>query len=248
MYLVSRPKPLSDGNNQALAKAEAVSFPPGYLRFLRSFGEGTYSGWMNVQLPDPEVLKPFAEYGLWEHDADSPITERQIGECVAIGTTVDGDFLAMHPRTAQLLWLPRHAVQVTAIPLQAREREDEATYASVLDEIYRQVYGCGREGAVFYEPWTGSRGHLFLRLPPGQDQLSLPDLAGMCRTAFSPDLSIETDYSCYLFYQTLGGYVRFNYANKQEVAVMYEQEEIQAFAAIKQWLVSKGCEPYPENK
>ncbi|MFE4571788.1 hypothetical protein [Paenibacillus chitinolyticus] len=246
MYLVSRPKPLSDSTNQALAKDEAT-FPPGYLRFLRSFGEGTYRGWMNVQLPDPEVLKPFAEYGLWEHDADSPITERQIAECVAISTTVDGDFLAVHPQTDQLLWLPRHGEQVTAIPLQAREREDEATYASVLDEIYRQVYGCGREGAVYYEPWTGSRSHFFLRLPPGQEQFSLADLAGMCRAAFSPDLSVETEYSCFLFYQALGGYVRFNYANGQEVAVMYEQDEVQAVDVIKQWLLSKGCEPYPEK-
>ncbi|WP_217560636.1 hypothetical protein [Paenibacillus sp. GbtcB18] len=246
MYLVSRPKPLSDGINQALAIDEAV-FPPGYLRFLRSFGEGTYRGWMNVQLPDPEVLKPFAEYGLWEHDADSPITERQIAECVAVGTTVDGDFLAVHPQTAQLLWLPRHGERVTAIPLQTREREDEATYASVLDEIYRQVYGCGREGAVYYEPWTGSRSHFFLRLPPGQEGFSLVDLAGMCRAAFSPDLSVETEYSCFLFYQAWGGYVRFNYANGQEVAVMYEQDEIQAVDVIKQWLVSKGCEPYPKK-
>jgi len=246
MYLVSRPKPLSDGINQALAIDEAV-FPPGYLRFLRSFGEGTYRGWMNVQLPDPEVLKPFAECGLWEHDADSPITERQIAECVAVGTTVDGDFLAVHPQTAQLLWLPRHGEQVAAILLQKREREDEATYASVLDEIYRQVYGCGREGAVYYEPWTGSRSHFFLRLPPGQEQCSLADLAGMCRAAFSPDLSVETEYSCFLFYQAWGGYVRFNYANGQEVAVLYEQDEIQAVDVIKQWLVSKGCEPYPEK-
>ncbi|MFS0841062.1 hypothetical protein [Paenibacillus sp. 1P03SA] len=262
MYLVSGPKPLPDGIDRRIAKEEAACFPPGYLRFLRSFGEGTYSGWMNVQRPDPEVLKPFAEYGLWEHDADSPITERQIGECVAIGTTVDGDFLAVHPPTARLIWLPRHAEQVTAISLQTRQQEEEGTYASVLDEIYRQVYGRVRERAAYYEPWTGTGSHLFLRLPPGPDQLSLPDLSGLCRAAFPPDLSglcraafppdlsVETDYSCHLFYQTLGGYVRFNYANKQEVAVMYEQDASsqETFAAIRQWLVSKGCEPYPDSK
>ncbi|WP_234405591.1 hypothetical protein [Paenibacillus sp. IHBB 10380] len=154
-----------------------------------------------------EVLKPFAEYELWEHDEDSPITAQQIGQCVAIGTTVDGDFLALHPETAQLLWLPRHAEQLMAITLQARERKDERTYVMVLDEIYRQVYGSGQED----EPWTGSQSHLFLRLPPGQDQLSLPKLAGMCRAAFSPDLAVETGYTCHLFYRQLGGYIRFNY-------------------------------------
>ncbi|MEC0090834.1 hypothetical protein [Paenibacillus macquariensis] len=244
MYIVSRPKPLSDDRNQALVEEDATSFPPGYLRFLRRFGAGTYRGWMNICLPDTEVLKPFAEYDLWEHDADSPIMQQQISQCVAIGTTVDGDFLAVHPQTAQLLWLPRHAERLKVLSLQAREQEDEGMYAMVLDEIYRQVYGSSQEGAVYYEPWSGSQSHLFLRLPPGQDQLSLPELAGMCRAAFPPDLSVENIYACHLFYRQLGGYVRFNYANKQEVAVMYEQDAQQSFAVMEQWLLSKGCETH----
>ncbi|MCM3041246.1 hypothetical protein M3201_16195 [Paenibacillus motobuensis] len=242
MYIVSRQKPLSEGQRQMLAKEDAAIYPPGYLRFLQRFGEGTYRGWINVQLPDSEVLKPFAEYELWECDEDSPITEQQIGECIAIGTTVDGDFLAVHPQMAGLLWLPRHAEYIKAISLQAREQEDEGMYALVLDEIYCQVYGSSQEDSVYYEPWTGTRSHLFLRLPPGQDQISLPELAGMCQANFPPDLSIETPYACFLFYQQLGGYVRLNYAYQQEVAVFYEQDAQQAFAVIEQWLLSKGCE------
>ncbi|WP_391574503.1 hypothetical protein [Cohnella sp.] len=242
MYIVSRPKSLSDGQNRGLAMEDATIYPPGYFWFLRQFGEGTYRGWMNVQLPDTEVLKPFAEYGLWEHDEDSPITEEQIGECIAIGTTVDGDFLAIHPQTAGLLWLPRHAERIKAISLQARESEDESTYALMLDEIYLQMYGKSQEGPVYYEPWTGTRSHLFLRLPPGENQLSLPELAEACKADFPPDLSIETPYTCFLFYQQLGGYVRLNYANQQEVAVFYEQEAQPASAVIEQWLLSKGCE------
>ncbi len=244
MYIVSRPKPLSEDQNQALAKEDAAVFPPGYLRFLRRFGEGTYRGWMNVQLPDPEVLEPFAQYGLWEHDEDSPITEQQIGECIAIGTTVDGDFLAVHPQTAGLLWLPRHGEHIKAISLQTQEpiQEDDGIYALVLDEIYRQLYGRSQEEAAYYEPWTGARSHLFLRLPPGQGQLSLPELAEACRADFSPDLSIETSYACFLFYRKLGGYVRLNYAYGQEVAVFYEQDAQQVFTDIEQWLLSKGCE------
>lgn len=242
MYLVSQPKGLSDGRNQALAKEEAALFPPGYLRFLQRFGAGTYRGWMNVYLPDTEVLKPFAEYDLWEHDADSPITQQQIGQCVAIGTTVDGDFLAVHPQTDQLLWLPRHAERLKALSLQGQEQGDEEMYARLLDKIYRQVYGSDQEGTVYYEPWSETRSHLFLRLPSVQDRLLLPKLAGMCREAFLPDLALENEYVCQLFYRQLGGYVRFNYANKQEVAVVYEEYAEQAFAVMKQWLISKGCE------
>ncbi|AIQ75198.1 MULTISPECIES: hypothetical protein [Paenibacillus] len=247
MYIVSRPKPLSDDQNQALAKEDAAVYPPGYLRFLRRFGEGTYRGWLNVQLPDAEVLKPFAEYGLWEHDENSPITEQQIGECIVIGTTVDGDFLAVYPQTAGLLWLPRHAEHVKAIFLQAPEQEDEGMYALVLDEIYRQVYGIIQGESVYYEPWTGTRSHRFLRLPQGQDQLTLPELAGLCQHEFPPDLFNENAYACFLFYRQLGGYVRLNYAYQQEVAVFYEQDTGQAFADMEQWLLSKGCEAISEN-
>ncbi|WP_213653418.1 hypothetical protein [Paenibacillus vini] len=244
MYIVSRPKPLSEGQNHMLAKEDASVFPPGYLRFLRRFGEGTYRGWMNVQLPDPKVLKPFAEYELWEFDEDSPITEQQIGECIALGTTVDGDFLAVHPRTGGLLWLPRHAEQVMAISLQTldQKQEDDEMYTLVLDEIYRQVYGRSPEEAVYYEPWTGTRNYLFFRLRPGQGQPSLPELAEACRAEFPPDMTIETPFVCLLFYRKLGGYIRLNYAYGQEVAVFYEQDEHQAFAVLEQWLLSKGCE------
>jgi len=247
MYIVSRQKQLSEGQNQVLAKEDAAIYPPGYHRFLQRFGEGTYRGWVNVQLPDTEVLKPFAEYGLWECDEDSPITEQQIGECIAIGTTVDGDFLAVHPQMAGLFWLPRHAEYIKVISLQAREQEDEGMYALVLDEIYRQVYGISQGESIYYEPWTGTRSHLFLRLPQGQDQLTLPELADLCQNEFPPDLSIENAYACFLFYRQLGGYVRLNYAYQQEVAVFYEQDAGQAFEVMEQWLLSKGCEAISEN-
>lgn len=130
------------------------------------------------------------------------------------------------------------------ISLSARVLEDDDLYARVLDETYRQVYGKSQDGAVYYEPWTNSRSHIFLRLPPGAGHLSLPELARMCRAAFSPDLAIETEYACHLFYQQLGGYVRFNYANKQEVAVFYEQDAKQVFTVMEQWLLSKGTESY----
>lgn len=244
MYIVSRPKPLSEGQNHVLTKEDASMYPPGYIQFLQRFGEGTYRGWINVQLPDSEVLKPFAEYGLWECDEDSSINEQQIGECIVIGTTIDGDFLAVHPQMAGLVWLPRHSEQIQVISLQAWEQEDEGKYALMLDEIYRHVYGSRPTEAVYYEPWTGTRSHLFLRLEPGQGLLSLSELAGACQADFPPDLSIENPYTCFLFYQRMGGYIRINYAYQQEVAVFYEQDAGQAFAVIEKWLLSKGAKRF----
>ncbi|ETT77133.1 hypothetical protein C173_04816 [Paenibacillus sp. FSL R7-277] len=244
MYIVSEPKGLSEHHRHMLEAENAGLYPPAYIRFLQQYGEGTYRGWMNVQTPDTEVLRPFAEYGLWEHDQDSPITEQQIGECTAIGTTVDGDFLAVHPKVDGLLWLPRHAEQIQAIPLPAGGQEKDESYAMILDGIYRRMYGRSQEESVYYEPWTGTREHLFLRMPPGEGPLALTELADLCRAEAPPDLFIENPYVCYLFYRNLGGYIRLNLAGGQEVAVFYEQAAGQASAKMKEWLLSKGCEQY----
>lgn len=204
MYIVSETKGLSEHLRHLLEAENAELYPPAYTKFLQQYGEGTYRGWMNVQAPDPEVLRPFAEYGLWEHDEDSPITEQQIGECTAIGTTVDGDFLAVHPGVSGLLWLPRHAEQIQAIPLSAGEGEEAVGYALILDGIYRRIYGRSQEESVYYEPWTGTREHVFLRMPPGAGQLALTELADLYRADHPPDLFIENPYVCYLFYRELG--------------------------------------------
>ncbi|WP_221797158.1 hypothetical protein [Paenibacillus typhae] len=37
-------------------------------------------------------------------------------------------------------------------------------------------------------------------------------------------MSCETLYVCFLFYQELGGYVRFNIAYQQEMAIVFEQD------------------------
>ncbi|WP_341346247.1 hypothetical protein [Paenibacillus sp. FSL H3-0469] len=244
MYIVSEPKRLSEHHRQQLEAENTVLYPPAYLQFLQQYGEGTYRGWMNVQLPDPEVLRPFAEYGLWEHDEDSPITEQQIGECTAIGSTVDGDFLAVHPRVNGLLWLPRYAEQIQAIPLPAVEEEEAVGYALILDGIYRRMYGRSQEESVYYEPWTGTREHFFLRMPPGAGRLALTELADLYRADHPPDLFIANPYVCYLFYRELGGYIRLNLAGGQEVAVFYEQAAGQVSARMKEWLLSMGCELY----
>jgi len=241
MYLVSQSYPLLDRGGQIPEEKATAVFPPGYMRFLQRFGAGTYRGWINVYWPDAEALKPFVEYDLWEHDEDSPITQQQIGELIAIGSSVDGDFLAVHPPTGQVLWLPRHGDQLQRLSLDVSEPEDDEAYARSLDEIFRVVYGNVQEDEVYYEPRSDTRNHLFLRLPPDQDRLTLPQLAGLCREAFPPDLVIENQYGCKLFNRRLGGYIRFNYANRQEVAIIYEKDAGQLLADIKQWLLSQGC-------
>lgn len=247
MYLVSEPKQLTEDQHHMLEGIKSNLYPPGYLRFLQRYGEGTYRGWMNVHMPDAEVLKPFPDYGLWEHDEASPITEQQIGACIAIGTTVDGDFLAVHPQTAQFIWLPRHeeVLKSLSISITMGDEEEEVDwYIEVLEDIYNQVYGSNPADPSYYEPWTDAKRHLFLRLPPEQEPLTLSELADMCREAFHPDQFIQNEYTCKLFYQQLGGYLRFNIANGQEIALIYEQHAQSLLDAMEHWLLLHGCERY----
>ncbi|MHA7965419.1 hypothetical protein ACX93W_14895 [Paenibacillus sp. CAU 1782] len=240
MYIVSRPKGLLHTPN--LFKQEGIFYPAGYQQFLEQNGAGTFRGWMDVYPPDGEVLKPFAQYDLWEHDEDSPISQEQIQQCIAIGTSVDGDFLAVYLGSNQLLWLPRHGERITAFHPVAENVEDTADYALLLDELYFQIYGARPMEVAYYEPWSETRNHFFLRLPPGDDRPSLQELSAMCGAVFPPDLKIENEYGCRLFHRELGGYIRFNYANRQEVALFYENSALELFETISQWLISKGCQ------
>ena len=59
MYVVShRLKPVSAEELGHFEQQYSVSLPASYRQWLEQYGEGTYSGWMNIQRPDQEVLKP----------------------------------------------------------------------------------------------------------------------------------------------------------------------------------------------
>ncbi|WKL02580.1 SMI1/KNR4 family protein [Paenibacillus amylolyticus] len=72
MYIVSRVlKPVPAEELDHFEQQHAISLPLSYRTWIEQYGEGTYTGWMNVQRPDPEVLKPFVEYDFWIHTDDS---------------------------------------------------------------------------------------------------------------------------------------------------------------------------------
>ena len=62
------------------------------------------------------------------------------------------------------------------------------------------------------------RGAISFAFAAREDQPSLPELAGMCQASFPGSVRGKRIYMR-LFYRELGGYVRFNYAYQQEVAV-----------------------------
>ncbi|WP_185602293.1 SMI1/KNR4 family protein [Paenibacillus sp. 598K] len=235
MYITSqRCTPVTEEMLAEVERAAQVRFPEWYRAFVHTYGEGTYRNWMNVQRPDDEVLKPFAEYELWEHDADSPITEAQIAGCISLGTSTDGDFLAVHPDVEGLLWLPRHDDRIRVI------QPVGETYADLLDAIHAQVYQRSDEAPRWFEPWHEARTHAFYLFPKNQPHPSLTQLSHTARERWQPDLIIEDEYGCKLFYRALGGYLRFNYANETEVALIADGDTPPLKAEMENWLSDTG--------
>lgn len=232
MYIVSERLSLASAEElERLERETGVRLPAAYREFMTSYGEGTYCNWINVTFPDPEVLPPFAEYGLWQHEADSPIAEEQLLECVSLGSSVNGDFLAVHPQTDGLLWLPRHDEEIVLVPCL------EGPLARTLDKLYERQFGLPRPEPAYFEPWNGESEHVFFRFT-GQSAggVGLPALAERLRTKFPPDLLEENEYTCKCFYQALGGYVRFNYAIGTEIAVFYGTDRRALYEEIADFL------------
>ncbi|MFD1886652.1 SMI1/KNR4 family protein [Paenibacillus wenxiniae] len=217
----------------------AVKLPLAYRQFLLEYGQGTYNDLFHVEMPDPERLQEFAEYGLWEHGHNSPITASQLTECVVIASTVDGDMLALHREVTGGFWLPRHSEQIVAVAWQDLVWED--FMKQQLKRLYGEMYPSALHESYF-EPWNGRQQHEFLMLHAedvlDQDwavngfintlegkQSYLRAVAAQLANQYEPDLNMQTVHTGKLFYRALEGYIRFNYAYGNEVALFYESSQ-----------------------
>ncbi|GGF88806.1 hypothetical protein GCM10010912_37500 [Paenibacillus albidus] len=233
MYILSTHlKPVQDAELKACEQSTRVKLPESYRRFLSECGQGTYRGLINISLPDAEVLQEFAEYDLWEHGEESPVSREQIAECVVSATTIDGDFVALHPAVEGLLWLPRHSEEITWSGITGPD------FTAILDRLISDHYGNEYPGISYFDPWNNRKQHLFLHLKDGS--LTLEELALLCRERFGADLWLETPHSGQLFLQDIGGGIRFNYAYRLEVAVFFEPGEFLSGAIIR-FLEALGC-------
>ncbi|PQP81920.1 hypothetical protein C0Q44_19840 [Paenibacillus sp. PCH8] len=242
MYMVTRAlKPVSGQELDHVEQEHHIKLPSSYRSWMERYGEGTYSGWMNVQRPDPEVLKPFVEYDFWVHTDATLISQRQLEECITIGSSVDGDFLAVHPDVEGLLWLPRHDEQITLWPC----NDNGASFVEILDRIYCGYYHRDKPVApAYYEPWNEQRHHAFYNFTGKEKGLSMKALADLCKSRFSWGVIIENEYTCKLFSVSMGGYMRFNYAYEREIALFYETEDAAAGTEVeelRQFLQAHHC-------
>lgn len=237
MYLVAIPTRMSDEPYLDTIEIEAhLELPAEYRRFLVQYGPGTYRDWLYVRQPDPDVLKSFVEYEFWDHDETSPITLEQLAECVVIMTTIDGDFIAVHPAVDGLIWLPRHSEQLSVWNV-----EEGEAWADTMDRIMRSSTEQDVPGVATFDPESESRQFVFLLLPDGGAE-ALKQTAQKCSMQFGGfDLVKENEYSCHQYVKRMGGWIRYNYAYGKEVAVCYEAEQEQVAESFIRWLEAQGC-------
>ncbi|WP_322923796.1 SMI1/KNR4 family protein [Paenibacillus campi] len=161
MYIVSSYRHIcSAAELDGIEQQYQVKLPEGYRQFLQQYGQGTYCDWFHVNMPDAERLQQFAEYGLWEHEQDSPITATQLRDCVVIASTVDGDMLALHSDVKGGLWLPRHSEQIMAVS-SWQELSWQAFMNGELQRLYKGA-PTSLERQCYFEPWNGRQQHEFV--------------------------------------------------------------------------------------
>ena len=227
MYCTStQRKLLSESDLAHLERQGQLKLPQSYRNFMKIYGDGTYGGAICINSPDFNLLNQYAEYDFWEYD-NSPIRREQMKECIVIGNSIDGDYIAIHADVDGYIMLPRHSDQIKLFP-----NHDE-DFLCTINEIGYSLYGEDLDN--YFEP-AGSD-YLFLHYSGKKMQ----NLIRRFKTAFQNDYLIENEYACEVFLLRMGGYVRFSLSKGFEVAVFYCKYGSEFFETVKKYLCENGC-------
>lgn len=228
LYITSTQLKLLTANElTSLGRQGELRFPQQYCNFMQTYGVGTYGGAIYINAPDFDILKDFSECDFWQHE-NAPIMQEQIKDCVVIGNSIDGDFIAIHSNINGYILLPRQSDIITFIPYSDEE------FVESVNKIGFCLYNEKLEG--YFEP-VGCN-HVFLR----SVNKGLYDIADRFKSLFQNDYLIENDYICEVFFLRLGGYVRFNLAYGFEVAIFYSHYGLDFFQEIKKFMNENGCQ------
>ncbi|MBO5146884.1 MAG: SMI1/KNR4 family protein [Lachnospiraceae bacterium] len=228
MYCTSEQKKrLSDSELISLEQKGMLKFPQPYIDFMKTYGSGTYGGAICINFPDFNILKDFAEYDFWEYK-DAPITKEQLCECVVIGNSIDGDYIAIHAKVKGYILLPRDSDMIELFPY------ENENFIGTINKIGKFLYD-EEDLENYFEP-VGNN-HEFFRTA----DRNIHDLAGQFKTIFQGDYLIENEYICEVFLSGMGGYVRFNLSSGVEAAVFYSDYGMAYFKKVKKFLMENGC-------
>lgn len=215
-------KVLSENEIVLFERQSKIKFPQQYCNFMNTYGIGTYSGAICISTPDFNILKDFSDYDFWQHK-NAPITKEQIKECIVIGNSIDGDFIAAHSNLDGYILLPRHSETITLVPY-----NDE----KFIDTIIKIGHCfCNEDLENYFEPLGGN--HIFLHYI----NKDLHDIVNLFRSTFRNDFLIENEYICEVFLTQMDGYVRFNLAYGFEVSIFYSDYGVECFRKVEKFLL-----------
>lgn len=114
VYLVSRNLETATAEDVARAEEQlGCAFPPGYRKYVTTLGLGTYTGLIEIFMPEkivgelPEWRQRLEEYYFWDEGADV-LAKDEVLRCVILGHTLNGDELMFHPERPDVIYvLPR---------------------------------------------------------------------------------------------------------------------------------------------
>lgn len=203
-----------------------LKLPQPYCDFMKTYGDGTYGGVICINCPDFQLLKEYAAYDFWEHE-NAPITKAQTAECIVIGNSIDGDYIALHPDRDGYILLPRHSDIISFFPFHDEPFLD--TIRKISDLLYAEPW----KDYDYFEP-AGAH-YLFLH----KYKSDLHKMAKQFQAAFDYDYLIEDEYTCKVFLLRMGGYIRFNFSCS-EIAIFYFDYGLASFQETKNFLMERG--------
>ena len=207
MYLSTH---LLDPNRERLANSfdQALQplLPADYIRFLREYGPGIYTGEVNINYPDPALIPTtFGEYlDLW--DFDETYTAADLLQSTQLASTADGNILCVAPnRTGRVFVLPRHSEQVRSYAsffeavdalLPAGERYFDPAFAAVVEQI-----SLVKDGGL----------------------LDISRLHQLFGEQFQADFTANATTQPQYFFQEFGGWISFDLVYRNAITVKYQQ-------------------------
>lgn len=203
-----------------------IKLPQSYRDFMKTYGDGTYSDAICINCPDFELLNKYAKDDFWEYDG-APIRREQMKECVVIGNSIDGDYIAIHDDADGYILLPRHSER---IELFSYRNED---FLRTVNRIGEFLYSEGLDD--YFEPSVSK--YMVMRCTIK----NVSKIISRFKAVFPSDYLIENEYTCKIFLSRMGGSVRFNLSSDHEVVIYYSDYGIAYVEQVKRFLNENGC-------
>lgn len=219
---------LSESELVSIEQKGQIRLPQAYRDFMKTYGDGTYSGVICINCPDFELLDKYAEDDFWEYDG-APIRREQMKECVVIGNSIDGDYIAIHDDVDGYILLPRQEDRITLFPY---SNED---FLCTVNRIGEFLYNEGLDD--YFEPGVSKYMFMYCR---GK---KMHPIIERFKAAFPCDYLVENEYVCEVFLFRMGGYVSFRHSGGggSEIVIYYSDYGMTYVEQVKRFLNENGC-------